>query len=115
MDIKLEKSRKFAIRIYNLSKYLTEEKREYVLAKQILRSGTSIGANLSEAKYSISRKEFLVKTKISLKEAAETEYWLDLLKETNLISQTEHNSIIKDCKDILHLLIASVKSIQSKR
>jgi four helix bundle protein len=115
MSIALEKSRKFAIRIYNLNKYLCEEKREYVLANQLLRSGTSIGANLSEAKYSVSRKEFLVKTKIALKESAETEFWLALLKEVNLITHAEYDSIIKDCKDILHLLIASVKSLNSDK
>ena len=117
MSIALEKSRKFAIRIYNLYKHLCENKKEYILAKQLLRSGTSIGANLSEAKYSISRKEFLVKTTISLKECAETEYWLDLLKETSLISKTEYDSIISDCKDILYMLISTTKKIkqESKR
>jgi four helix bundle protein len=110
-NIALEKSRKFAIRIYNLYKYLCEEKHEFTLAKQLLRSGTSIGANLTEAKYSVSRKEFLVKTKISLKECAETEYWLDLLKETNLITANEYNSVVSECKEILRLLISSVKTL----
>jgi four helix bundle protein len=113
MSIALEKSRKFAIRIYDLYKHLCEEKREYTLAKQILRSGTSIGANLSEAQYAVSKKEFLVKTNISLKECAETEYWLDLLKEVNLLSQAEYDHIIKDCKDILHLLISTVKTTKA--
>jgi four helix bundle protein len=111
MSIALEKSRKFAIRIYNLNKYLCEEKREYVLANQLLRSGTSIGANLSEAKYSVSRKEFLVKTKIALKESAETEFWLDLLKDTNILSQTEYESMKNDCIELLRILTASVKSL----
>jgi four helix bundle protein len=113
-NIALEKSRKFAIRIYNLYKYLCDEKKEFTLAKQLLRSGTSIGANLSEAQYSISKKEFLAKATISLKECAETEYWLDLLKEINLLSKTEYTSIIKDCKDLLHLLIATTKTLKSK-
>ena len=112
MSLTLDKSRKFAIRIYNLYKHLCTEKKEYILAKQLLRSGTSIGANLSEAKYSISRKEFLAKTTISLKECTETEYWLDLLKETKLLTQTEYDSIMKDCKDILYMLIASTKKIK---
>ena len=112
MNIGLEKSRKFAIRVYHLYKHLCEDKREYILAKQILRSGTSIGANLTEAKYAISRKEFLAKTTISLKEAAETEYWLDLLKETCLLTQAEYDSIIKDCKDILYILISTVKTMK---
>jgi len=114
MSIALEKSRKFAIRIYNLYKYLCEEKREYVLAKQLLRSGTSIGANLTEAQYSVSKKEFLFKTSISLKECAETEYWLDLLKETKLISQVEHDSITKDNKELLRLLISTTKKLKQK-
>ena len=112
-SITLEKSRKFAIKIYNLYKYLCEEKREYVLAKQLLRSGTSIGANLTEARYSVSRKEFIVKAQISLKETAETEYWLDLLKEINLLSPIEYESIIKDCKEILRLLISTIKTTKS--
>jgi len=109
-NVSLEKSRKFAIRIYNLYKYLCDEKHEFTLAKQLLRSGTSIGANLTEAQYSISKKEFIVKVKISLKECAETEYWLDLLKETNLINSVEYNSIIKDCKELLRLLISISKT-----
>jgi four helix bundle protein len=114
MNIALEKSRKFAIRIYNLYKYLCDEKHEFVLAKQLLRSGTSIGANLTEAQYSISKKEFLVKATISLKECAETEYWLDLLKETKVLTQQEYDNIIKDCKDILYILIAIVKKSKEK-
>jgi four helix bundle protein len=115
MNIVLEKSKKFAIRIYNLYKFLCEEKREYVLAKQLLRSGTSIGANLTEAQYSVSRKEFLVKAAISLKECAETEYWLDLLKETNLLSPTEYDSIVEDCKELLRLLISITKTTKTMR
>jgi four helix bundle protein len=82
-----------------------------------LRSGTSIGANLSEAQYSISRKEFLAKATISLKECAETEYWLDLLKDTNILSETEYDSIMKDCKDLLYILISTTKKLKqiSKR
>ena len=114
MNIALDKSRKFAIRIYKLYKILCEDKKEYILAKQLLRSGTSIGANLSEAQYAVSKKEFLVKVTISLKECAETEYWLDLLKETNILTQTEYDSIIKDCKDILRLLIATIKTTKQK-
>jgi four helix bundle protein len=110
MNIALDKSRKFAIRIYNLYKHLCEEKHEYTLAKQILRSGTSIGANLSEAQYSVSKKEFLVKATISLKECAETEYWLDFLKETNLITETQYTSLTQDNKELLRLLISIVKT-----
>ena len=84
------------------------------LAKQLLRSGTSIGANLSEAQYSVSRKEFLVKTTISLKECAETEFWLDLLKETGLKNQKEYDSIMPDCKEILKLLVSITKTIKQQ-
>jgi four helix bundle protein len=115
MSITLEKSRKFAIKVYNLYKHLCDEKHEYVLAKQLLRSGTSIGANLTEAQYSVSRKEFLNKAAISLKECAETEYWLDLLKETNLLSQTEYDDIIKDCKELLRLLISTTKTVKTRQ
>ena len=115
MNIALEKSRKFAIRIYKLYKYLCEEKREYIFAKQILRSGTSIGANLSEAQYSISKKEFLLKTTISLKECAETEYWLDLLKETGILSTDQYNDIIHDNKELLRLLISTTKKIKEQQ
>jgi four helix bundle protein len=109
-NIALEKSKEFAIRIYNLYKHLCENKKEYVLAKQLLRSGTSIGANLSEAQYSFSKKEFLVKATISLKECAETEYWLDLLKQVNLLTPDEYASITADCQVLLHLLTAIVKT-----
>ena len=114
MNIALEKSKKFAIRIYNLYKYLCEEKKEFILAKQLLRSGTSIGANLTEAQYAVSKKEFLVKATISLKECAETEYWLDLLKDTGVLSPSEYDSIIKDCKDILRILISTIKTTKAK-
>jgi four helix bundle protein len=113
MNIALEKSRKFAIRVYNLYKHLCDEKREFTLAKQLLRSGTSIGANLTEAQYAITRKEFLAKAQISLKECAETEYWLNLLKDTSLITATEHESITKDCQELLRLLIATTKTLKT--
>ena len=115
MGIGLEKSRKFAIRIYYLYKHLCYAKHEYTLAKQLLRSGTSIGANLSEAQYAVSKKEFLAKTSISLKECAETEFWLDLLKETGLLTQNEYSSIIQDCKEILKLLITSTKTLSKEQ
>jgi four helix bundle protein len=114
MNIALEKSRKFAIRIYHLYKLLCETKREYVLAKQILRSGTSIGANLTEAQYAVSRKEFVYKVQISLKECAETEYWLDLFKDAALLTAEEHASLLQDCKELLRLLIAITKTTKAK-
>jgi len=115
MNTALEKSRKFAIRIYNLYKCLCENKKEFILARQLLRSGTSIGANLTEANYSVSRKELICKISISLKECAETKYWLDLLKDINLISETEYKSIITDCVEILKILISSVKTLKKSK
>ena len=114
MNISLEKSCKFAVKIYNLYSFLCKEKHEYILARQLLRCGTSIGANLSEAQYSMSSKDFLHKASISLKECAETKYWIELLKETDLISVSEFNEIMKDCKDLLHLLISITKTTKSK-
>ena len=115
MSITFEKSRKFAIRIYNLYTYLCEKKHEYVLSKQLLRSGTSIGANLAEAKYSISRNEYKAKTKISLKECAETEYWINLLNDVNLLNQDEYSGIINDCKELLRLLIATINTLNREQ
>jgi four helix bundle protein len=114
MSVTLDKSRKFAVRIYKLYKYLCEEKHEYTLAKQLLRSGTSIGANLSEAQYAISKKDFLLKATIALKECAETEYWLDLLKEINILTQQEYDAIITDCKELLRLLVSITKTTKQK-
>ena len=90
------KSKKFAVRIVKLYKYLCDEKKEYVLSKQLLRSGTSIGANIAESECAISEKDFLSKIYIALKEAAETIYWLDLLYETNYLSASEFESIKND-------------------
>jgi four helix bundle protein len=113
-NILREKSKKFAIRIVDLSKTLVD-KHEFVLSKQIIHSGTSIGANLVEAKYAVSRKDFALKISISLKECAETEYWLDILRSTDFISEQEYNSLIADCKDILYMLIAASKTLKKDK
>ena len=104
------KAKAFAIRIVRLYKYLSEEKREFVLSKQLLRSGTSIGANLAEAICGISMKDFTSKIYISLKECAETKYWLDLLCETDYLSKTEYDSIEQDCTELIKLLTATAKT-----
>lgn len=109
-NVILNKSKNFAIRIVNLYKYLCANKNEYVLSKQLLRSGTSIGANIKEAIVSQSKKEFVSKMNISLKEASESEYWLELLFETNYISKEEFDSIYNDCVEINKLLTAIMKS-----
>lgn len=109
-DVVQKKSFKFAVRIYKLTRYLSDEKREHVLAKQLLRSGTSVGANLREAKYAQSRNDFVSKASIALKEIAETEYWLDLLNETGILSGKEYQSIQADCSELIKLLTAIVKT-----
>ena len=109
-NIIVEKSKAFAVRIINLYKYLCDDKKEYVLSKQILRSGTSIGANVKEAIRAESKSDFTHKMNISLKEASETEYWLELLAETDYITNTQFDSISTDCTEIIKLLTAIVKS-----
>ena len=106
----LDKSKVFAIRIVNLYKYLCSEKREFVMSKQLLRCGTSIGANLSEAYYGISRNDFLAKVFISLKECAETKYWLELLNETGYLPENEFNSIYDNCTELMKLLVSIAKT-----
>jgi len=103
------KSLKFAKRIIRLYKYLCGEKKEFVMSKQLLRSGTSIGANIAEAEYGISKKDFLAKMYIAFKECAETQYWLELLAD-DYISQTEYNSIKKDCDELRRMLSAITKT-----
>ncbi len=104
------KSYKFAIRIVNLYKYLCKQKREYVMSKQILRSGTSIGALIHEAEFAQSRLDFINKLSIALKEANETVYWIDLLNETKYITIKMHQSLKSDIKEILGILISSIKT-----
>jgi len=102
------KSFDFAKRIVKLYKYLTKEKKEYVLSKQLLRSGTSIGANIREARYGSSRADFHAKLRISLKEASESEYWIDLLKGEYL-SDAESESLKEDVIEIIKLLTSITK------
>ena len=99
-----DKSRRFAVRIIKLYKYLKETHGEYVMSKQILRCGTSIGANISEAKYAESRDDFVHKLRIALKEAAETSYWLNILGETDYIYPKLYNSLNSDCIELIKLL-----------
>jgi four helix bundle protein len=105
-----DKSFDFAVRIVKLYKYLCAEKKEYVLSKQMLRSGTSIGANIHEALYGQSRRDYLAKMKISLKEASETQYWLRLLTATEILTEKEANSITKDCVELIRMLTSIVKT-----
>jgi four helix bundle protein len=98
------KSLKFSLRIVNLYKYLTNKKREFILSKQILRSGTSIGANIEEAIGGQSRKDFFSKICIAYKEARETSYWVNVLKNGNYLNEAEYSSMFKDCEEICKIL-----------
>ena len=107
----LTKSKDFAVRIIKLTRYLQEDKHEYVLSKQILRSGTSIGANAKEASRGQSRADFASKISVSLKEASESEYWLDLLYETEYISREEYTSLQQDLSEIIRILMSISRSV----
>ncbi len=109
-----EKAKLFAIRIIKLYQHLTEEKKEFVLSKQVLRSGTSIGANRTEAVYAYSGKDFLHKNEVALGECAETLYWLELLEATGYITAKQFASISADCEELLKLLVSIVKSLKKK-
>ncbi len=96
-------------------KFLCDEQKEFVLSKQVLRSGTSIGANVAEAFYAQSEADFIAKLYISRKEAGETIYWLELLQESSLIGSEEAESMTKDCEEVLKLLTSSIKTMKSKQ
>lgn len=111
MDNTVEiKSSQFAVRIVKLCKHLHNTKKEYTLSKQLLRSGTSIGANIAEAQQAQSRADFVSKLNIALKEAEETNYWLRLLQATDYLSEAEFLSIYFDCQELEKLLTAIIKS-----
>ena len=106
----LDKSLAFAARVVKLHSYLIKEKRESVISKQIIRSATSIGANANEAVYGISKADFIAKLQISLKETAETEYWLRLLVLSEYITDKEGQSLLTDCLAIKRILISSLNT-----
>ena len=110
-----EKSFEFAVRIVNLSKYIRRKAKEYVLTKQLLRCGTSIGANVSEAQRAQSKADFYSKMSIALKETNETYYWLRLLFRTEYISKTEFESMRKDTDELLRILVAICKTASESR
>ncbi len=110
-NILLVKSKSFAIRIIRLYQFLSLEKKEFVLSKQLLRSGTSIGANAKEASRGQSRADFASKISVSLKEASESEYWLDLLYETEYISREEYTSLQQDLSEIIRILMSISRSV----
>lgn len=104
------KAFKFAINIVNMYKYLSRQQNEYILSKQILRSGTSIGANIREALQASSNRDFLMKMNIALKEASETNYWLELLKATDYLDVKVSESLISDCNELNKILASIVKT-----
>ena len=107
-----DKSKQFAVRIIKFSRFLNEEKREYIIAKQIFRSGTSIGANIRESKNAQSDVDFIHKLSIALKEADETAYWLELLVESEIIDRKQFDSLYSDLDEIIAMLTASVKTMK---
>jgi four helix bundle protein len=108
-----EKSFAFASRIVDFNKYLTKKHKEYVLSKQVLESGTSIGALIREAEHAESKADFIHKMSISLKEANETEYWIDLIYHGAYVNEKEYNSLKEDLTEILKLIIAIIKSAKN--
>ena len=109
-----QKTIDFAIRIVNFYKYLCRDKKEFVLSKQILRSGTSIGANVRESKNAQTDPDYLSKMNIALKDADETQYWLEVLFRSEMISEQENNSLNEDLKEIIAILVAIVKKLKKK-
>ena len=109
-----DKTRAFAIKIINCYKFLIEEQHEYVLSKQLRRCGTSIGANTRESKNAQSRNDFLSKLCIALKEADETDYWLDLLHATDYIDDDLYDSLEKDCSEIIKILTSIIKTLKDQ-
>jgi len=109
-----DKSYVFALRMIKAFKYLTQEQREFVLSKQVLRSGTSIGALVKEAEHAQSSADFINKMNIALKEANETEYWLMLLKDSEYFDEKTYNSIHQDCSELIKLLASIVKTSKEK-
>ena len=109
-----DKSYEFALRIVRLYKYLVSEKKEFVLSKQILRSGTSVGANVEEANQAQSKADFIHKLSIAQKEAFETDYWLRLLRDSNYLTANQTESLIENCRELQKLLTTSIITTKKK-
>ena len=109
-NILIDKSVEFASRIIKLCKYLEEKQKEHIITKQIIRSGTSIGANINEAQYGNSKADFISKLHISLKETAETEYWLRLLFKSEYIDKKMFESLLNDCLELKKILVSSINT-----
>ena len=115
MNLIANKSYNFSKRIVLLHKFLKEEKKEFVMSNQLLRSGTSIGSNITEALQGQSKADFISKMSIALKETAETEYWLNLLFDTGYLNKKESESITKDCLELKKILISIIKTSKNKQ
>ena len=114
-SILADKSLDFAVRIVNVGKYLMNENREYILSKQLIRSGTSIGANVAEAQRGQSKADFIAKMSIALKEANETHYWLKLLYRTDYLNEKQYDSLRKDTQELISLLTATCKTANQNK
>ena len=114
-SIMLDKAKDFAVNIVNLCRYIKETKRESVLTNQLLRSGTSIGANIYESKYAHGTADFVAKMQIALKECYESEYWLELLNRTGFIPDEQYKPLRTDCGAIRRMLIASINTTKSNQ
>ncbi len=113
-SIVYDKSKVFALRIVKLYKYLISQHKEPVISKKLLRCGTSIGANITEAEYAISKKEFVMKMYIALKECGETLYWLDLLFDSEYITEKQYQSIKSDCEELMRMLSSITKTTRER-
>lgn len=113
-NVLIDKSIAFASRIIKLHQYLIKTKKETIISRQIVRSGTSIGANINEANYGQSKADFISKMHVALKETAETEYWLKLLKMSEYITEDMGNSLLGDCLEIKRMLIASINTAKGE-
>ena len=114
-SIMLEKAKDFAVNIVNLCKYIKETKRESVLTNQLLRGGTSIGANIHESKYAHGTADFIAKMQIALKECYESEYWLELLNRTGYIPNEQYKPLQNDCGSIRRMLIAAINTTKTNK
>ena len=114
-SIMLDKAKDFAVEIINMCKAIKETKRESVLTNQIMRSGTSIGANIHESKYAHGTADFIAKMQIALKECYESEYWLELLNRTGYLSDEQYKIILNECGQIRRMLISSINTVKNKK
>lgn len=112
-NVLIDKSIEFAAQIIKLQQYLHKEKKEYIISKQIIRSGTSIGANINEASYGQSKADFISKLHIALKETAETEYWLRLLVKSEYLTPEQGDRVLSPCLELKRMLVASINTAKT--